>query len=206
MSDALNAQFWNQRYESNDTPWDFGGVPSALKAYLKKNPKGGKVLIPGCGAGYEAQAFAEAGYDVTAVDLSAIAVARTKARLEPAQARHVYEGDFFVANFAAASFDVVYERTFFCAIRPELRTSYRDIVARLLKPGGAFIGYFYYQKTDPVGGPPFGLAWGESDLLFARHFLLLKDIPSPDAIGPFVGRERWHESRRTPHVTPGKAE
>lgn len=204
MSDALNAQFWNNRYESNDTPWDFGGVPSELKAYLKKHPKGGKVLIPGCGSGYEAQAFAEAGYDVTAVDLSAVAVARTKARLDPAQARHVYEGDFFVAKFAPASFDVVYERTFLCAIRPELRPTYRDSVARLLKPGGAFIGYFYYQKTDPVGGPPFGLAWGESDLLFARHFLLLKDIPSPDAIGPFVGRERWHESRRTPHVSPGK--
>lgn len=204
MSDALNAQFWNNRYESNDTPWDFGGVPSELKAYLKKHPKGGKVLIPGCGSGYEAQAFAEAGYDVTAVDLSAVAVARTKARLDPAQARHVYEGDFFVAKFAPASFDVVYERTFLCAIRPELRPTYRDSVARLLKPGGAFIGYFYYQKTDPAGGPPFGLAWGESDLLFARHFLLLKDIPSPDAIGPFVGRERWHESRRTPHVSPGK--
>lgn len=204
MSDALNAQFWNQRYESNDTPWDFGGVPSALKAYLKKNPKGGKVLIPGCGAGYEAQAFAEAGYDVTAMDLSAIAVARTQARLEPAQACRIHEGDFFTASFAAASFDVIYERTFLCAIRPELRTTYRDIVARLLRPGGAFIGYFYYQKTDPAAGPPFGLAWGESDLLFARHFLLLKDIPSPDAIGPFVGRERWHESRRTPHVSPAK--
>lgn len=205
MSDAYNAEYWDQRYESKNTPWDFGGVPSTLQDYLKRNPKGGKVLIPGCGHGHEIEAFVAAGYDVTAVDLSPVAVQRVQERVGADLARHIYTGDFFKANFPVGSFDVVYERTFLCALPPEQRPAYRDAVARLLRTGGAFIGYFYYNKTDPRTGPPFGLAWGESDLLFARHFLLLRDIPSPDSVPVFAGRERWQESRRTAHVTPDNA-
>jgi len=196
MSDATEPQFWDTRYESKQTPWDFGGVPTALQAYLKKHPKGGRVLVPGCGVGHEIQAFADAGYDVTAIDFSSVAVDAARAKV-PALAERIIPGDFFQHPFAPASFDLIYERTFLCAIDPSQRTAYRDRVAALLRPGGAYVGYFYYQKTDPRDGPPHGLAWGESDLLFARHFLLLHDIPSPDGLAIFAGRERWQESRRT---------
>lgn len=173
-------------------------MPTALQEYLRKHPKGGRALIPGCGAGHELQAFAEAGYEVTAIDFSSAAVAQARAKAGPDLAEHILEGDFFEFDFPPGTFDLIYERTFLCAIPRAMRPAYRDRVARLLKPGGAFIGYFYYQNTDPKEGPPFGLAWGESDLLFARYFLLLRDIPSPDSLPLFAGRERWHESRRTP--------
>lgn len=198
MTDASAPHYWNTRYESGQTPWDFGAVPTALQEYLRKHPKGGRALIPGCGAGHELHAFAAAGYEVTAIDFSAAAVVQAKAKVGTELADRILEGDFFEHPFEPASFDLIYERTFLCAIPPEMRAAYRDRVARLLKPGGAYIGYFYYQKTDPKEGPPHGLAWGESDLLFARHFLLLRDIPSPDSLPLFAGRERWHESRRTP--------
>lgn len=197
MSDATEPQFWDTRYESKQTPWDFGSVPTALQAYLKKHPKGGRVLIPGCGVGHEIQAFAAAGYEVTAIDFSSVAVDAARAKVDAALTEKIIAGDFFQHPFAPASFDLIYERTFLCAIDPSQRTAYRDRVAALLRPGGAYVGYFYYQKTDPKDGPPHGLAWGESDLLFARHFLLLRDIPSPDGLAIFAGRERWQESRRT---------
>lgn len=198
MTDASAPHYWNTRYDSGQTPWDFGAVPTALQEYLRKHPKGGRALIPGCGAGHELQAFAEAGYEVTAIDFSSAAVAQARAKAGPDLAEHILEGDFFEFDFPPGTFDLIYERTFLCAIPRAMRPAYRDRVARLLKPGGAFIGYFYYQNTDPKEGPPFGLAWGESDLLFARYFLLLRDIPSPDSLPLFAGRERWHESRRTP--------
>jgi len=197
MIESLNAEFWNNRYESGQTPWDFGGVPAALQEFLKRHPKGGRVLIPGCGSGYEVEAFARAGYDVIAIDLSPVAVSRARQRVGPALGGRIFEGDFFKANLDPASFDVVYERSFLCALRPELRESYRDRMARVLKPGGALVGFFYYQKTDPEDGPPFGLAWGESDQLLARHFLLVKDVPCTDSLPAFAGRERWQENRRT---------
>jgi SAM-dependent methyltransferase len=199
MSDFSSPAFWDARYTSGQTPWDFGGVPSALKEYLRAHPgNGARALIPGCGAGHEVTALATAGYEVTAIDLSSAAVARARANAGPELADRIITGDFFRHGFAPASFDLIYERTFLCAIPPAQRVAYRDRVAALLKPGGAYIGYFYHQKTEPNEGPPHGLAWGESDLLFGRHFLLLRDIPSPDGLAIFSGCERWHESRRTP--------
>jgi hypothetical protein len=197
MSNPSQSEYWSVRYISGDTPWDFGGIPADLKEYLRCKPKGGRVLIPGCGWGYEVQAFADAGYDVTAIDFSPEAVDRAHRLVNPALAGCITVRDFFdPKGLANASFDLVYERTFLCAIMPDRREDYRDRVARLLKYGGSLVGYFYYQNTDPNAGPPFGLAWGEGDALFSRHFILGKDVPVSDSLPVFAGRERWQERRR----------
>lgn len=194
--------FWNTRYASKQTPWDFGGVPRDLTEFLRRKNKGtpagapGRVLIPGCGSGYEIRAFADAGFDVTAIDISAAAVERARGLLGPTLAGRVLHGDFFQHGFTDP-FDVIYERTFLCAILPERRNAYRDRMAQLLKYGGSLIGYFYYQKPELANGPPFGLAWGEADELFQRYFILTKDVPVNDSLPVFAGRERWQERRRT---------
>lgn len=204
MSDPSHPEFWNSRYLSGQTPWDFGGVPGDLKEYLRANPKGGRVLIPGCGWGYEVQAFADAGYDVTAIDLSPAAVECAHKLVNPMLASRIVVRDFFRHHsFPNASFDVVYERNFLSSILPERREAYRDNMARLLKYGGALIGYFYYQNTDLKDGPPFGLDWGEGDELFSRHFILMKDTVVTDSLPLFAGRERWQERRR--NSSPGPA-
>ena len=156
------------------------------------------MLIPGCGWGYEVQAFADAGYEVTAVDFSPAAVERAHKLVDPDLARRIVVGDFFKLSIAHATFDVVYERTFLCALPLEQREAYRDRMTRLLKYNGSLIGYFYYQNgAEILEEPPYGLAWGEADELFSRHFLLMKDIPVNDSVGVFAGRERWQERRRT---------
>ena len=189
--------FWDSRYKTGQTPWNFGGVPADLKDYLKRNPKGGRVLIPGCGWGYEIQAFADAGYEVTALDFSMAAVERARKLVDTDLANRIVVADFFKHSFGHAAFDVVYERAFLCAIMPDKRGSYRDRMTRLLKYGGALIGYFYYQKPEQKEEPPFGLAWGEGDELFSRHFILTRDVPVNDSLPAFAGRERWQERRRT---------
>lgn len=197
MSDCTTPGFWDERYRTGNTPWDFGGVPTALKSYLRKPGKGAHVLIPGCGSGHEVIAFAEAGYDVTAVDFSPVAVRSAQKKAGPALAPKILQTDFFHAELPAASFDVIYERTFLCSLKPDQRTAYTRRIAELLKPGGAFVGFFYYERTPIESGPPWGLAWGESDELFAHHFLLTKDLPVSDSLPLFAGRERWQEQRRT---------
>ena len=66
------------RYAAGTTPWDFGGVPSALKSFIERSSIRGRVLVPGCGSGYEVQAFHAAGYDVSAIDFSPAAVDQAK--------------------------------------------------------------------------------------------------------------------------------
>jgi len=194
-----DAEYWNARYLRDSTPWDFGGVPSDLKTFLKKKGKGQKVLIPGCGSGYEIKAFAEAGYEVTAIDFAPFAVERARRMAGPGFAERIIQGDFFQYDFPGETFDVIYERAFVCALTPERRPAYRDRMAQLLKYRGLLIGYYYYNSPSLADGPPFGFAWGSADELFSRYFLLVKDEPVNDSMPVFAGRERWQERRRTSH-------
>ena len=200
--------FWNSRYLSGQTPWDFGGVPAGLQEFLRRKVKGsspnarGRVLVPGCGSGYEIKAFAEAGFDVTGLDLAPAAVERARKIVGPALASNIVAGDFFQYDFGNAAFDVIYERNFLCAIMPDRREAYRDRVAQLLKYRGALLGYFYYNKPVLADGPPFGFAWGTADDLFARYFLLGKDTAVADSLPVFAGRERWQEWHRTSYDSP----
>ena len=54
--DAAQPEFWEKRFRENFTPWDAGRVPDALGRFLKTEPRGRRVLIPGCGSGYEVRA------------------------------------------------------------------------------------------------------------------------------------------------------
>lgn len=203
MSHSSQPDFWNSRYEAGQMPWEFAGVPADLQKFLKQKPKGsaaanrGCVLIPGCGSGHEIRAFVEAGFEVTAIDFAAKAIERARKLAGPALANHIIQGDFFTCDLPLGSFDYVYERTFLCSLTPDRREAYRNRVFSLLKPGGYLIGYFYYQIPVLKDGPPFGFAWGTADELFARHFILTKDVAVNDSLPLFAGHERWQEQRRT---------
>jgi len=196
-------EFWSSRYLSANTPWDFDGIPANLKEFLKRKPAGtipqsrGKVLILGCGLGHEIRAFAQAGYDVTAIDFAPGAVERSRRLNGTALASRIILGDFFSHDLAPNSFDYVYERAFLCALHPDRREVYRARIASLLKYQGSLVGYFYYQPPVISAGPPYGFAWGTADELFERYFLLVKDVPVTDSVPMFAGRERWQEWRRT---------
>lgn len=184
-------QYWDTRYTSGQTPWDFGGVPAAVQDFITRNPKGGRVLIPGCGAGHEIRAFAEAGWKVTALDISPVAVELARKNAGADLAKRVFLADFFQDRLAAAGFDLIYERTFLCALLPQHRNAYVQRTAELLKPDGRLVGYFYFQKTALKDGPPWGLAWGEADALFQDYFDLDQDVAVADSLPLFKGRERW---------------
>jgi SAM-dependent methyltransferase len=199
MSDAAaHPDFWNIRYDAGRTPWDGGGVPAPLARWLAAHPgRGARVLLPGCGTGWEVAAFAAAGWAVTALDFSPPAVTQARARLGPALAACVALGDFFTHEFSAAPFDLVYERTFLCALPPGRWSEIAARTATLLRPGGLLAGiYFFGDKED---GPPFGLADDEPAQLFAPGFALVADhpIPADESLPLFAGRERWQERRRT---------
>src|SRR5205807_8064589 len=91
--DSSRPEFWDARYARGETPWDFHGVPAALKAFLKTSPTG-SALIPGCGSAYEVRAFDEAGWKVMAIDFSPIAVERARSQLG-SLADRVVQDDFF---------------------------------------------------------------------------------------------------------------
>ena len=185
--DAAKAEFWEKRFLENFTPWDAGRVPTALEQFLRTEPRGQRALIPGCGSGYEVRAFAEAGFDVLAVDFAEAAIERAQRILGPLSDR-VRLADFFESDFEMP-FDLVYERAFLCALPRRLWPRYAPRVAELLRPGGRLTGFFFFDDTER--GPPFGLKSGELETLLEREFERTVDASVSDSIPIFAGKERW---------------
>jgi SAM-dependent methyltransferase len=190
-SDSNRPDFWTVRYVAGKTPWDFGGVPSALKSFLERSSAPGRILIPGCGSGYEVQAFHAAGYDVSAIDFSPAAVEQAK-RVLGFLAERVLLGDFFTYDFGQRRFDLIYERTFLCSMTPSRWPEYVNRVADLLLPGGRLIGVFLYGKRSS-SGPPFPLTEPEAEQLFDKRFQLLRSEVVTDSLPFFRDMERWQE-------------
>ena len=187
MQDASKPEFWEKRFRDNFTPWDAGRVPAALETFLRIEPQGQRVLIPGCGSGYEVRAFADAGHDVIAVDFAPAAVERTQKALGSLSER-VRLADFFEFDFGAR-FDLVYERAFLCSLPRPLRPRYARRVSELLGPRGRIAGFFFFE--DGERGPPFGLRSGELEALLADRFEQTEDTAVADSIPIFAGKERW---------------
>ena len=139
--------FFDNRYAAGKMPWDFGGVPDSLKVFLAKHPGPGRVLIPGCGSGYEIEAFASRGWDVIGLDFSTVAVARARRLLGPL-ADKVHQGDFFDFPLGEGEFSIIYERTFLCTLVPEHWTRYARRIARLTARSGILCGFFFLGPED----------------------------------------------------------
>ena len=188
-NDSSRPEFWDVRYRAGQTPWDFHGVPAALKAFLKTS-QAGSVLIPGCGAAYEVRAFHEAGWKVTAIDFSPGAVERARSELG-ALASRVVQADFFTHDLGSRHFEVIYERTFLCAMPPDLWPAYINRMAQLLRPDGKLVGIFLYgEQHDP---PPYPLTPEKAHELFEGKFSLMKTSPVSDSLPMFADNERWQE-------------
>ena len=202
MSAATNSErpdFWNCRYAAGKTPWDFGGVPAALKSFLARSSAPGRILIPGCGSGYEVVAFHNAGYDVTAIDFSPVAVDRAKQLLGTLPEK-VILGDFFTHDFGQRGFDLIYERTFLCSLPPSRWPDYMNRMAELSSPNGRLVGVFLYgRELEP---PPYPLTDEQADQLFQGHFRLVRNDPVTDSLPLFRGMERWQEWLKTERRRP----
>jgi SAM-dependent methyltransferase len=190
--DSSRPDFWDTRFRGGVTPWDAAGVPLFLYKWIE-NKKPCRVLIPGCGSGYEVRAFAERGHDVLAIDFSDAALDAARRELGELADR-VRKADFF--SFDAGAFDLVYERAFLCALPRRMWPQWATRVAELLRPGGELAGFFYFDDNER--GPPFGVAPHALKVRLQDRFILESDvaIPSGESIPVFQGKERWQVWKR----------
>ena len=165
---------WEAHYQAGDTPWEKGEPSPGLVDFLAAHAdlKRGSVLVPGCGMGHDARAFAQAGFAVTGLDVAPSAVRLAKERTPTGLQIDFRLGDF-LADEPHQLFDWVFEHTCFCAIDPARRDDYVRAVLRWLKPGGDYLAVNYLiPDTD---GPPFGTTREELVQRFSPHFELLEE-------------------------------
>src|SRR5258706_682295 len=108
--------------------------------------QGLRVLEIGCGCGSEAECFARAGADYTAVDLTGAAVSLTQRRFQLAGLRGNFtQGDAENLPFADGSFDLVYSHGVLHHT-PDTARAIREVY-RVLSPSGRAMIMLYHKNS-----------------------------------------------------------
>ena len=124
-------EFWQKRFQADDTPWDRGAANPQLAAWLSSgtlNPC--RILVPGCGSGHEVAVLAAAGFEVTALDYAPAAIDRTRKLLVAAGLKATLVEADALAWRPERAFDAIYEQTCLCALYPDQWRGYADQLHR----------------------------------------------------------------------------
>lgn len=115
-------EHWNQRYETGSTPWD-SGLPSAELRHVIAEAaiQPCRVLELGCGTGTNAVLLAQLGFEVTAVDLSPLAIEQAEAKAQQAGVDVSWIcGDVCSIERPTEAFPLVFDRGCFHCIRRDV--------------------------------------------------------------------------------------
>lgn len=147
----IQKTYLNLWYLFGNPPWDTNISPPELLEYIDNNPSG-RALDLGCGTGTNAISLAKHGWEVNAVDFSAVAImfARRKAR------REGLDIDFFVDDVShlreiSGSFDLILDIGCFHNLDESKRHTYVSNIDRLLAPSGTYLLYAILLTPENSG-------------------------------------------------------
>ena len=182
--------FWDLRFAEGNTPWDRGAANPQLGIWLASQAlKPCHILVPGCGSGYEVVELARAGFDVTALDYSPLAIERTRASLKAAgQHAALVEADA-LSWLPQRPYDAIYEQTCLCALYPDHWRAYADQLHRWLKPGGKLFALFVQfprpgAADGAIEGPPYHCDINAMRALFPEPLWAWPKPPYPRTTHP----------------------
>ena len=197
MAHMEQSNEWENRYQKGHTGWDRGDVSPNLLYWLeRKILKPCRILVPGCGNGYEVVALAEKGFDVVAIDIVQAPIENLRKALKAKQLKaEIIQSDFFSWS-CKKPFDAIYEQTSLCALYPNEWKLYENSLYHWLKSEGQL--FIHFMQTGKDSGPPFhcGInamvdlfstekwSWGDehetqvvhSDGLYEKVYLLEKSL------------------------------
>lgn len=152
---ARTGSSWDGAYRDGAAPWDTGRPSTELARTLEEEGvPAGRAFELGCGTGTNAVYLARSGFEVTAIDLSPVAVAAAQARATAAgvSARFV-AGDLLAPPPLDGPFDFVFDRGCYHVLRNEDVDTFLGTVEALVRPGS--LGLFLTGNArEPTAGPP----------------------------------------------------
>ncbi len=190
----LNAQYWEKKWQNQQTGWDIGHASPPLVRYIDQlEDKEMRILIPGAGSAYEAIYLHQKGFkQVYVCDWASSAFTNLKATCPDFPEDHLIVGDFFEQDI---QIDLLLEQTFFCAIDPFKRPDYVRQVAKMIRPGGKLAGLLFGVNFDSPD-PPFGGHAEAYTQLFEPYFHILQMDIEKESIEPRAGNELFIEMKR----------
>jgi SAM-dependent methyltransferase len=148
---------WDERYDKCDTPWETGQPSSELQRVLAERAiPPCRALELGCGTGANAVWLAQQRFEVTALDLSTVAIDRARPRADQAGV----SVQFLVADVLnppqdlVGPFDFCFDRGCYHAVRRGDVTAYLDTVRRVTRPGTLALVLAGNAREPHEPGPP----------------------------------------------------
>jgi hypothetical protein len=179
---SLKSEDWNNVYLANETGWELAAphpyLAEGLQSLQPLLPENPKILVAGAGRGHDAVFLSQTikNSQVCALDFAPEALKdfqKQYSSFNRSNLEYRQEDVFaFLEKQPAASWDMVFEHTFFCAISPLHRKKYVDEVLRILKPQGLWLGLFFLLEHR--GGPPFALTQWELREFVRKSFAIKK--------------------------------
>jgi len=185
--DNSESNYWENRYQNQQTGWDLGEISSPLKAYIDQlEDKSVKILIPGAGNSYEAEYLFLNGFkNVYVADFAASPLQNIKNRIPNFPESQLLHTDFFKLE---DQFDLILEQTFFCALPKSFRSAYAEKMQQMLQPKGKLVGLLFDDEL-PGENPPFGGSKKEYLSYFEPLFDILTFETAHNSIPPRKNRE-----------------
>jgi len=165
----FNAIYEQAEGDAALVPWGHEVARPELVEWLEKLPeerRQGRALDIGCGLGDNAACLAQAGFKVTAFDLSEIAIDWAAKRfpgfaIDWRAADLVNPPDDFLG-----AFDLINETYTLQALRPPIREAAIEALAGFVKPGGTLLIVARGRHDDePEDPPPWPLLRSELEVL-----------------------------------------
>jgi cyclopropane fatty-acyl-phospholipid synthase-like methyltransferase len=171
----MSQDYWENRYQTKDMPWEKGEASPGLVDFLATHPTlpRGTVCVPGGGTGHDAGEWAKAGFDTFGFDIAPSAIKLSTERAKAAGLTAQFRLGDFLRDEPPFQFDWLFEHTLFCAIDPVERDNYVQAVVKWLKPEGQYLAVNYL--IPDIDGPPFGTTRDELWQRFSPHFNLVKE-------------------------------
>lgn len=135
-TEEMDGEFWDATYSERPTIWS--GQPNAQLVAEVTDLSPGSALDVGCGEGADAVWLAQRGWDVTAVDISSVAIERARQHAKDASVEISFEVvDLMATPPPPGSYDLVTAQ-FFQLADPE-RSVFMRALGDAVRPGGQLL-------------------------------------------------------------------
>lgn len=149
---------WDQRYTEGNTPWDSGIPSTKLKQFLSAGfVKRGQVLELGCGTGTNAIYLAQSGFQVTAVDISGVAIKMAREKAQKAGVSITFlQSDVTSFRYDGPAFPFVFDRGTYHVVRNVNLEGFQKTLCAVVEPGGFYLVLAGNANEEPLSekGPP----------------------------------------------------
>ncbi len=132
---------WNERYAKHNAPWDTGKPSSELQRILGEYdiPRGRAIEL-GCGTGTNAVFLAREGFEVTAFDVSSLAIEEAEAKAVAAGVDATFlTADLLDPPDLGEPFPFVFDRGVYHTVRRTALEGFLKTLSQVTAPGGMYL-------------------------------------------------------------------